>query len=73
MLVATGMLSLVHALIDFDHLFQNGWHPLWHASYDGRTDLVELLLIKSRANVNLATEVCGFLNYSVTKHLCAYS
>ena len=62
MLVATGMPSLVHALINFDNLFQNGWHPLWYASYDGRTDLVELLLIKSRANVNRPTEVCGCLN-----------
>ena len=62
MVVTTGMLSLVHTLIDFDNLFQNGKHPLWHASYDGRTDLVELLLIKSRANVNLPTEVCGCLN-----------
>ena len=43
--------------INFDHLFQNGNHPLWYASYHGRTDLVELLLIKSRANVNLPTEV----------------
>ena len=62
MLVATGMPSLVHALINFDNLFQNGWHPLWYASYYGQTDLVELLLIKSRANVNLANEVCGCLN-----------
>ena len=62
MLVATGMPSLVHALINFDHLFQNGIHPLWYASYYGRTDLVELLLIKSRVNINLATsEVCGCL------------
>ena len=57
MLVATGMPSLVHALrLTWFILFQDGNHPLWHASYDGRTDLVEMLL-KSNARVNLATEV----------------
>ena len=63
MLVATGMPSLVHALIDINlvHLFQNGNHPLWYASYRGRTDLVKLFL-NSRANIDLATEVCGCLN-----------
>ena len=65
MLVATGMPSLVHALINFDHLFQNGRHPLWYASYRGRTDLVELLL-KSDASVNLATEVRGWLTITMS-------
>jgi hypothetical protein len=41
---------------------QEGKHPLWHASYDGREDLV-LLFLEHKAVVDLPTSV----RYSTTQ------
>ena len=40
-------------------VIQNGWTPLMRASFNGRVDIVRIL-IKAQAQVNTRSEVCCY-------------